>query len=124
MSPALTTELAVTAWPYRLRALALSVFVFALIALSMFASSLWVTQLAFTLAGPVIGAAWAVLCIASWFHPENGTLSPRARLVGSLPSWLQTALRWYGSVFLAFFVIFCTVVWPVFSLSNLWRLVQ
>ena len=124
MTPALATKVAIRAWPLRTFALAVSVLVFAMVGVTMFINSNWAVQLAFTIAGPVIGVAWAVLCIASWFHPENGTLSPKSRLVGRLPHWLQTAVRWYASVFLLLFVLFCVVAWPAFSLSSLWRLVQ
>jgi len=124
MSPALATQFAVRAWPWRLPALAVSVIAIALIAGSIAADWEWMSQVSFTLAGPVVGLSWAVLCAASWFHPESGTLSPKARFVGKLPSWLQDALRWYASVFLAFFVLFCAFAWPAFSLSSLWQLVK
>ena len=124
MSPALATNLAVRAWPYRFAALALSVVAIGLVGLSMFTGIPWATQFSFTLAGPVVGVAWTVLCVASWFHPANGTLSPQARFVGRFPAWLRNTVRWYASLFLAFFVLFCLVAWPAFSLSNLWRLVQ
>jgi hypothetical protein len=124
MFPALATRLAVRAWPWRVRALAISVVALGLVAASMSAGLQWPTQLAFTLAGPVVGLSWAVLCLASWFHPENGTLSPKARTVGRLPHWLQASLRWYASVFLALFALFCAVAWPAFSLSSLWHLAK
>ena len=97
---------------------------FAIVATTMFVEALLPTQIAFTLLGPVISVAWSLLCLASWFHPDNGTLAPTARVVGKLPRWLQTVLRWYPSVFLAFFTLFCVVAWPAFSLSNMWHLVR
>ena len=124
MSPALSSKLATRAWPLRLPAVALTVLAFGGVAAMIFTDSLWSTQLAFTALGPVIGLSWSVLCLASWFHPENGTLSPGSRFVGRLPAWLQTTVRWYASVFLLFFVLFCVVAWPAFSLSNLWHLVK
>ena len=124
MSPTLATKVAIRAWPLRLPALAVSVLAFALVGITMFTNSSWATQLAFTLAGPVVGVSWAVLCVASWFHPESGTLSPKARFVARFPQWFQSAVRWYASVFLVVFVLFCVVAWPAFALSNLWRLVQ
>lgn len=123
MLPAYATRLAVLAWPWRLRALAFSVLVFAVAAVAVFAAPQWASRAAFTLLGPVIGLAWSLLCVASWFHPESGSLSPSARFVGKLPLWLQVSLRWYASIFLALFLIFCLVIWPLFSLSSLWQLV-
>ncbi len=124
MSPTLATRMAVRAWPWRLHALGVALVAFALVAASMFTGAQWPSRAAFTLAGPVIGLSWALLCVASWFHPENGTLSTNARFVGRLPAWLQGAVRWYAAIFLAFFVIFCVLAWPAFSLSNLWYLVR
>lgn len=124
MSPPLATRLAVRAWPWRAHALLVSVLAFGLAGATMFAEAQWPAQIAFTLVGPVVGLSWSLLCVASWFHPENGTLAPTARVVSRLPGWLQTALRWYASIFLAFFVVFCLVAWPAFSLSNLWHLVR
>lgn len=117
-------RLAVRAWPWRLPALVLSVVVFAIVTGVVLAGSQWLARFVFTLAGPVVGLAWALLCVASWFHPEHGTLSRSARVVGKLPALLQGALRWYAFIFLAFFVFFCVVAWPAFALSNLWLLVR
>ena len=124
MTPSLATVFAVRAWPWRTHALLVSVLAFGLAAATMFATAQWPAQVAFTLVGPVIGLSWSLLCVASWFHPDKGTLAPASRVVGRLPGWLQTMLRWYASVFLAFFVVFCLVAWPAFSLSNLWQLVR
>ena len=124
MSPAQAAQLAVLAWPWRLRALAISVLAFAVAAASVFAAPQLAARAAFTLLGPVIGLAWSVLCVASWFHPETGSLSPKSRFVGKLPLWLQSVLRWYASIFLALFLVFCLVAWPAFSLSALWHLVK
>jgi hypothetical protein len=124
MSPAIATSLGIRAWPWRLSALGVSVLAVLAVAVSMSLSAIWPTQLAFTLVGPVVGLSWSVLCVASWFHPEHGSLSPNARFVGKLPVWLQSALRWYASLFLLLFVLFCLVAWPMFSLSSLWHLVK
>ena len=90
----------------------------------MFSESPWATRAAFTAAGPIAGLSWGALCVASWFHPESGTLSESAHFVGRLPSWLQSTVRWYASSFLSIFVLFCVIVWPMFSLSALWHLVK
>ena len=124
MSPAIATSLATRAWPWRLYALGVSVLAILAVAVSVSLSATWPTQLAFTLADPVIGVSWAVLCVASWFHPEHGSLSSKARFVGKLPAWLQSALRWYASLFLLLFIVFCLVAWPMFSKSSLWQLVK
>jgi len=124
MSPSLATRVAVRAWPWRARALLVSVLALALVAATMSVNAQWPAQVAFTLVGPIIGLSWSLLCVASWFHPENGTLAPTARVVGKLPDWLQSALRWYASIFLVVFVVFCLVAWPAFSLSSFWQLVR
>ena len=124
MSPALATKFAINALPWRVHALLVSVLAMGLVAASMFAVGQWQTRTAFTLAGPVVGLSWAALCAASWFHPVNGTLSSSARFVGKLPGWLRNTIRWYASLFLAFFILFCAIAWPLFSLSNLWHLVE
>ncbi len=124
MSPTIATSLGTLAWPWRLSALGISVLAIVAVAATMSLAPTWPTQVAFTLLGPIVGLSWAVLCVASWFHPEHGSLSPKARFVGRLPAWLQSALRWYASLFLLFFAVFCLVAWPMFSLSSLWQLVK
>ena len=124
MTPALASKVAIRAWPFRLPAVALTLLAFGAVAATVFTDTFWSTQLAFTALGPVIGVSWSVLCIASWFHPEHGTLSPGSRFVGRLPAWMQSAVRWYASVCLLLFAFVCVIAWPAFSLSNLWRLVE
>ena len=124
MSPALATSLGTLAWPWRLPALGVSILAVVVVASVMALAPTWPTQVAFTLVGPIVGLSWSVLCVASWFHPENGTLSPNARFVGRLPGWAQSVVRWYASLFLLLFVLFCVVVWPLFSMSSLWQLVR
>lgn len=124
MSPRIVTRIAIQAWPWRAIALIVSVIAFGIAAVTMLIGSQWPAQVAFTLFGPVIGLSCSLLGVASWFHPEKGTLAPTSRIVGKLPHWLQSGLRWYAAIFLLFFVLFCLVVWPAFSLSNLWQLVR
>ena len=69
------------------------------------------------LAGPLIGLPWAALCAAAWFHPVRGNLQPTGRLIGRLPTPLQTGIRWYAAAFLGFFVLMCGVAWPLFAFS-------
>ena len=73
----------------------------------------------FALAGPLIGLPWAVLCACIWFHPERGNMQPSSKLVGRLPSALQSGLRWYAAFFLTFFAVMCGIVWPLFTLAVL-----
>jgi hypothetical protein len=122
MLPSLATTLAVRAWPWRAHTLLVSVLVIGLAAATTFATVQWPARLAFTLIGPVVGLSWSLLCVASWFHPTNGALAPAARVFGRLPSWLQSILRWYASVFLALFFVVCLSILPVFLLSNLLQL--
>ena len=124
MPPALATELAVRAWPFRLWALATSILAFSLVAVAALYGPPSLVRTAAILAGPAVGLPWAVLCLASWFHPLNGTMAPNARLFGRLPIWLQSVARWYASVFLVAFALFCCFAWPAFALSNLWHLAQ
>jgi low affinity Fe/Cu permease len=44
--------------------------------------------------------------------------------MGRLPVMLQGLARWYASLSLLVFVLFCTVAWPAFAFSNLWQLAQ
>ncbi len=124
MPPSLAARLALRVWRWRTHALLVSVLALGLVAGAVLLNLQLPTRIAFTAAGPVIGISWSILCVASWFHPENGTLSPSARVVGRLPAWFQALLRWYASAFLIFFVLFCIVAWPVFALSTLWLLVK
>jgi hypothetical protein len=119
VSPALATQLALQAWPHRLAATAISLISFALFAAILFVGQAPVIRVAAVLVGPVVGGSWAVLCLASWFHPECGSFSSQGWLVGKLPAVVQTAVRWYASLFLSLFLVFCLLVWPVFALSAL-----
>ena len=123
MSPAFTTNLAIRLWPRRSWALACSLLAFVAVALVVTFGSPTSARIAAVLAGPAVGLPWALLCVASWFHPENGTMSASARFMNRLPPWLQGAARWYASVFSMLFVLFCAVLWPALALSNLWLLV-
>ena len=124
MSPAFATALATRMWPLRLVALLLAVVAFMTVAVAAVYGSPSTIRLAAALAGPAVGLPWAVLCVTSWFHPASGTMSSSARFMSRLPRWLRSGVRWYASLFLAVFVPFCAVAWPLFSYSNLWHLAQ
>lgn len=70
------------------------------------------------LAGPMVGLPWAALCAAKWFHPEHGNMQPASRFFGRLPLPVQTVIRWYAAIFLAFFVVVCGAAWPIFAMST------
>lgn len=74
-------------------------------------------RVAGTLAGPAIAVPWALLCACIWFHPERGNLQPGSKLVGRLPAAVQSGVRWYAALFLAFFFVFAVIVWPALSLA-------
>jgi hypothetical protein len=124
MSPKLATNLALHLWSYRALALGLSVLAFVAVALIAALGSSASARTAAAFAGPALGLPWALVCVTSWFHPENGTLAPSARFMRRLPRWLQVFARWYGVVVLALFVLFCVIAWPAFAFSDLWLMAQ
>lgn len=44
-------------------------------------------------------------------------MQPSGARFGRLPKFVQTIIRWYAAIFLAVFVVFCGVLWPLFALS-------
>ena len=119
MTPELVTEVAIRVYSKRWVAFACMIAGFGIIGACVAYGTPAVVRLAAVLAGPVVGVPWAILCAASWFHPEYGSMVRLARGAYFLPRWLQQLVRWYGAVFLAFFVFFCAVAWPVFAYLNL-----
>lgn len=74
---------------------------------------------AIALAGPMVGLPWTALCAATWFHPTRGNIQPSGKRFSRFPKFAQTIIRWYAAIFLAIFVVFCGVIWPLFALSAL-----
>ncbi|ATQ76522.1 hypothetical protein CR152_19890 [Massilia violaceinigra] len=73
--------------------------------------------LAGIIVGPLIFLPWALLCTCMWFHPAQGNLQPGSRYIGKLPPMLQSALRWYASLFLIVFVLAGLVICPLILMT-------
>ena len=114
MTPDFYTKLAEHLFPFRWWFLGASVCsTLVMVALV----SLHGVSVAAFLAGPMIGLPWAALCASTWFHPVRGNMQPGGARFGRLPKFVQTTVRWYAAIFLAVFVVFCGVLWPLFALS-------
>lgn len=68
------------------------------------------------LAGPLVFLPWVVFCVCSWFHPERGSLRPKAG--GRVAVGLREGMRWYAAVFVGLSVVVAVAVWP--TLAILW----
>lgn len=116
MTPALYTKLAGRLFPFRWWLLVASV-CSALFIVALF--NVCGEMLAISLAGPMVGLPWAVLCAATWFHPTRGNLQSSGGRFGRLPHFVQTIVRWYAAILLAVIVVFCAAAWPLFAASTL-----
>lgn len=63
--------------------------------------------------GPALVLPWMILCACAWFHPAQGSLSPRAPQLARLPVWLQQVLRWYAALFLDALVLVGAIACPL-----------
>src|SRR6185312_11879054 len=118
MTPALCTSIASRLFAYRWWFLGCSVMAFLSFAAALsLALSPALTAAAAALVGPLVVGPWALLCACVWFHPERGNLQSSSRVVGRLPSVVQSAIRWYAALFLALFAIVGVVVWPALSFA-------
>ena len=117
MTPVLCTQLAQRLFPIRWWLLAASIGSMALIAAVVIYAQRW-GSFAIALVGPLVGLPWAALCLATWFHPERGTLRPGDRRLRDLPPSMQAFRRWFGAVFLTIFAVFCGLVMPIAVLSG------
>jgi hypothetical protein len=68
------------------------------------------------LAGPLVFLPWVVFCACSWFHPERGSLRPKA--AGQFSVYVREGVRWYAAVFVGLSIAVAIVVWP--TLAILW----
>lgn len=118
MTPALCTSLANRLFPYRWWFFAWSLLFVALFVAAMaFVSSPRVVGVGGSLVGPLVFGPWALLCLCVWFHPQRGNLQPSSKVVGRLPPFVQSAIRWYAAVCLLLFLVVSVVVWPLLSLT-------
>ena len=78
-----------------------------------------ITRLAVVVVGPAAFLPWAFLCLASWFEPNHGTMSPTAKLMKWFPATVQLATRWYAWLFLVAFAMFAAIAWPAFAIWGL-----
>jgi hypothetical protein len=68
-------------------------------------------------AGPLVVVSWVGLCLCIWFHPERGNLQPKSRIVGKLPHWMQSWIRWYAAILLIIFLLAGLILFPLFALT-------
>lgn len=117
VSPGFFTRVAARLFSRRWWLLGVSVVGMALLFAAFTDGSFQTAAVVVPLAGPVIVVRWALLCACVWFHPERGNLQLGSKLIGKLPSAVQTGVRWYAALFLALFVVVGALVWPVLSLA-------
>lgn len=117
MSPAFLSSIASRWFAHRWWLLGASV---ACMAVAFAAFNLAPPSVAFVaavLVGPFVAGPWALLCACIWFHPERGNLLPHSKIVGKLPPFLQSGVRWYAAIFLTLFTVAAVVVFPILSVS-------
>lgn len=117
LSPAFYTSLAERMYARRWWLCAIAVVGSALFAAVLLSGATSLVTVAATLAGPLIFVPWMLFCICIWFHPSRGNLQLQSRLVGKLPRFLQSAVRWYASLVLSLSICVGSVVWPALSLT-------
>ena len=77
----------------------------------------WLVGFSFSLLVPLGLVSWGLLCACTWFHPIKGKLETSVGILGRIPAWLQSAIRWYAAIFLNMFLFVALILWPFQSLK-------
>jgi len=117
MLPLMCSDLAARLFTLRWWFLVISIAAFGVLAIILTFASVRMDFFVSAIAGPFVVVPWVGLCLCIWFHLEQGNLQSKSRIVGKMPHWIQSGIRWYAAISLIIFLLTGVIVFPLFALT-------